>query len=537
MAVVNGQPSAARLPFWIASALDHAVSPHLGFVKAEVAGDADWLLPSLDYIVAGALLCVLNPTAFSVTLHAAAGDSIEVHGVDVPSLLVAPGAGVELVVQPAGWLKRASLGTAATVTSAPPPGEPLLLSSAGAAVVQRLEAGPNIGLLDAPASVTVRNLLEGLTADVVTRIGLESPPPAGSSLGYRSALSATLGGDNSSLGVYSLYWNTSGSFNTAVGARSMGWHPIATQSPGPFASNSALGSNVMMLMASGDGNVAVGSTALRGALPPTVNAASSNVALGVESLSASLSASQNAAVGRDSLKNAGTAAGNAAGGFKALFCNETYLLTNVVTNNTAHGYMSLIPRVSAAFAASLVENCAYGALSMESAEPSLIGNVGLGYRSLNACRSNNNTASGWEALKMLTTGSGCSALGYRALGSTGVVTNCTGLGQETLRAVTNGARNTAVGFQAGIVSTSGNSNTSLGAGAGPSGAVFTRCLALGAGATPSSTGRLALGSPTYALSTTTTVGAAGPASPLPATPALYLQFLLNGTLRRLPLYL
>jgi len=543
MALTSGQPIPSHYPFYSSSDTLYAIEQDLGYVKAEITADADWTLPPLDLIVSGSFLCLINPSAFSVTLHAAAGEQIETAAGLAPSLLVSPSSGVQLSTQPGSWLKVAALGDVTSVSSAPGPGVSLVAVSGDDVQIKRLEAGTNISLLSGASSVTISNLLLGLTDSTVTRIGLETLAANAASdntaLGYRAAFANTSGTLNTAFGERSLYWNTDGVENTAVGSGAMGWHPDAAHPPGPFTYNSALGTHTLALMATADYNVALGTGALKGALPaaisPALNDAQSNVAAGVDCLGNVFSATFNVACGRESLMGAGTALNNVVCGYQALLCDPAFLLTNNVSNNTAHGHQALRPRVGTGLPCTFAQNCAYGAQSLGNAQPSLVGNTAAGYRALQNSRADYLTAVGWGALQNNTSGTGSVGFGYRALNTITTGTNCTGLGHDALRIAT-GSDNTAVGYQAGDGVITGTGNTILGADADVGSSSHSGCIILGAGATSDATNQLVLGSLANPITTVTTVGAAGGAAALPATPVVYLPIRLNGVNYRAPLY-
>ncbi len=237
---------------------------------------------------------------------------------------------------------------------------------------------------------------------------------------------------------------------------------------------------------SGTQNVVMGN--LAGAALTT---GSFNVAIGERALSVGATTSNNTAIGTNALRNAVSAS----------------------DSNTAIGMNAMY--------------CAAGAT------PSLCVAIGPQAMSLNVTTAANTVAVGAYAGNLITSASGCTLVGTNA-------------GQ----ALTTGSYNSYFGFDiTSANNVTGGSNTVLGANnaftavasdscvLGASNSIgHTQCIVLGSSITTAAANRLYLGSATRALGTATTVGAAGGATALPATPTTYLIAYVNGTQYKIPLY-
>jgi|WetSurMetagenome_2_1015567.scaffolds.fasta_scaffold00833_4 hypothetical protein len=122
------------------------------------------------------------------------------------------------------------------------------------------------------------------------------------------------------------------------------------------------------------------------------------------------------------------------------------------------------------------------------------------------------------------------------------------IGQGSCTTLTTGGSNTAIGY-ATFCAAAGSSNVIVGQGSNVGGAFANNtivgfgsssnnnnCVVLGCIASPTLDNQLVLGSSSVNLNNATTVGAAGGASALPATPLGYLQVYLNGALVSIPYY-
>eukprot|EP00696_Hemimastix_kukwesjijk_P012321 gnl/Hemi2/2543_TR904_c0_g1_i1.p1 gnl/Hemi2/2543_TR904_c0_g1~~gnl/Hemi2/2543_TR904_c0_g1_i1.p1 ORF type:complete len:327 (+),score=33.79 gnl/Hemi2/2543_TR904_c0_g1_i1:48-1028(+) len=199
------------------------------------------------------------------------------------------------------------------------------------------------------------------------------------------------------------------------------------------------------------------------------------------------------------------------------------------------------------------QNVAVGRNALGSQTGGLVGNVAVGASALSALASAgaNNTAVGSSAMVNAGATSNNVAVGTSALAVAGPASDgSTAVGSLTLTNVTTGGGNTGVGFQVGSSINHGVNNTLVGSGADTGGdsndntviglnasaGGFSGCLVLGAGAAATANAQLAVGSAVVPLVTGSTVGTAGPAAPIPASPSLYLYANVNGTNYAIPCF-
>jgi hypothetical protein len=394
-------------------------------------------------------------------------------------------------------------------------------------------------------------------------------------MGFDAAYNLTTGFANAAIGYTALYYNTTGYENTAFGDRALGTHSLSTAVPCEIGYNTALGSHTMMLHNSGNYNVAIGSSALRGVVPSTAgvdNVNSSNIAIGTESMYSCYLSTGNVAIGRDSLKSAGAPTNNVAIGYQSMMCGGGEAPVGIApANNTVVGYQSMrmvnSGNPNTASLNSIFGFAAAGALTTASA--ALTGICAIGAFAANRASSNYTVAIGYESMRLLQTGDFNTGVGYNTLRNNTIGTSSTAVGYYALRSAT-GSDNTAVGAQAGGLvttgtlntvvgaaagqSTSGASNVSIGAasgsilrtgsdntlvgtGADVSTSTLSGCLVLGAGAVATSSNQLVAGSTAVPLGVQLTTGAAGAANAPPATPETYLKIRLNGIDYIIPCYL
>ena len=234
-----------------------------------------------------------------------------------------------------------------------------------------------------------------------------------------SALAATATGtENTGIGSSALTALTTGSYNTAVGR-------IAMQSNTTGAQNTAMGYATLK----------------------ACTTAQNNAAFGDQALQASTTASYNTAVGSLACFNTTTGANNVAVGYASLNQNTT------ASSNTAVGYQAGYSFASTGTA----PVTAFGyqaAYSINAADPRI---TAIGYQALytnNGGGFYENTAVGYSAAKLTTTGSSLVAVG-----------------NECLAANTTGSKNVAIGYQALVANTATSNCTAIGyqAGSGLSG--------------------------------------------------------------------
>jgi hypothetical protein len=211
----------------------------------------------------------------------------------------------------------------------------------------------------------------------------------------------------------------------------------------------------------GNGNVAVGDTALQ-----NNTGGSDNTAIGYEALAANVLGGSNTAVGRAALRNT-VGSSNTGVGLNALQGNTTG------NRNTA---------------------------------------IGTGALSAGGYVTADNTAVGNQALQNTTTGPSNSALGSSALQNNVSGSNNTAVGRNALRDNT-ASNNTAVGAQALQSNATGGANTALGSGALAANISGSENLALGGSALANNTigqGNVAVGNAalqaTFSSSNSTAVG-------------------------------
>lgn len=96
-----------------------------------------------------------------------------------------------------------------------------------------------------------------------------------------------------------------------------------------------------------------------------------------------------------------------------------------------------------------------------------------------------------------------------------------------------GSNNTAVGYNAGSVVTTGTGNVCIGQNANVNAGARSNCIVLGSGATAILDGEIAFAS---TLSTKTTIGANGAATALTALPVGYIRIRIGATPYQIPFY-
>lgn len=163
-------------------------------------------------------------------------------------------------------------------------------------------------------------------------------------------------------------------------------------------------------------------------------------------------------------------------------------------------------------------------------------NTGVGSSAgFNVTTGGSNVLIGDQAGTAITTGSHTTAVGSNAGSAISTNSNSVYVGWNAGNTAT-GGDNVLIGAAAGSGLTSGTNNTLLGVTAGVSSGTLSDCIVIGANAQAQNSGELALGSLGNPLTTALTVGAAGAASGLPASPDAYLQVRINGTLYKVPLF-
>jgi hypothetical protein len=227
---------------------------------------------------------------------------------------------------------------------------------------------------------------------------------------------------------------------------------------GNFRAGDGAGASIAV---GGDGNTAVGDSALAANTTGDYNTASGYLAL-----EDATTASANSAFGAYSLQNVTTGNGNTASGFQALSANTTGI------QNTAVGYNVLLSNTTGnrntatgAYALSLntgTANTAFGYGGLY-ANTTGTANAAVGYSALYANTTGGyNTAVGYNSLLSNTTGLYNTAIGMGAMDASVSGHYNTSVGQDSLGGLSTGGLNTVIGRAAGWTLTTGSQNTLLG---------------------------------------------------------------------------
>jgi len=222
---------------------------------------------------------------------------------------------------------------------------------------------------------------------------------------------------------------TTGIANTAVG-----WYSLSSVGPNSF--NTGVGAGALALN-NADSNTAVGSEAM------LLNVSGfENVANGTEALLNNVSGSYNNAVGVFALLN------NLDGSFNNAFGNQALSQNMYASDNTAIGDLALANNDSTG------DNLAYFNTA--------VGAQALFYNT----DGNSNTAVGWQALYYNDAGNFNTANGGFTLFSNLEGVNNTATGYAALSGNVSGNANTAIGFEALLNNYNGDFNTAIGTDAG-----------------------------------------------------------------------
>ena len=438
-------------------------------------------------------------------------------------------------------------------------------------------------------AIGYNSLYNNTTGNYNTSVGVQSlylntSGYRNTTLGYNSLYSNVNGYDNTAIGYNSLSYNTTGSGNVGVGNGSLQTSTTAINLLGTISGGSGYVtgtySSVQLIYATGStaityptativvgpggtvssvilvtkGSGFIDTTTILSASSSTVGgtgsgfsiavsslaSASSNTAIGVNSLSYNTTGYNNTAIGYSSLRTNATGYQNTAIGMYSLYSNTSGY------QNTSLGYYTLV------FNTTGYQNVALGVQSLQSNTTGYY-NTAVGFQALATNTTGyDNTAIGYNALVLNTTGYNNTALGMyslyantsgannTALGYNSLTNNTSGsysvaIGYQTLQANTTGISNTALGYQALYSNITGGNNIAIGYNAGylisgttsgattPSNSIF-----IGYGTRPSSGnntnetvigfGSLGLGSNTTVLGNSSTV-----------TTAIYGRLLLGPT--------
>jgi hypothetical protein len=148
----------------------------------------------------------------------------------------------------------------------------------------------------------------------------------------------------------------------------------------------------------------------------------------------------------------------------------------------------------------------------------------------------NNVSVGAWSMVFNTSGSENTAVGTASLTNNVNGVNNIGIGTAALYNNTTGINNTSIGSFAAVNNTTGSNNIFVGFAANVSGNNLSNCIVLGTNATANKSGQLVLGSSLNPINTSSSVGDAGVASPLPSRPLGYLEIRLNNQLVKIPYY-
>jgi hypothetical protein len=147
------------------------------------------------------------------------------------------------------------------------------------------------------------------------------------------------------------------------------------------------------------------------------------------------------------------------------------------SNNTAVGYNALLVATTG------TGLTAIGNQALD-ANTTGINNTGVGSGAAGALTTGGgNTALGWTALNVATTANSCVAIGAQALNSLTTASYAVGVGHDAFTALTTGGDNTGVGLQVGATLTTGNGNTLIGGQSNVSATNSTKQNVFGVGVT------------------------------------------------------
>jgi len=161
-----------------------------------------------------------------------------------------------------------------------------------------------------------------------------------------------------------------------------------------------------------------------------------------------------------------------------------------------------------------------------------IGNIAL----LDNTTGQANTGIGSLSLQYTTTGSWNSATGIGSARNNTTGIENSAFGAVSLYSNTTGSKNTALGHAALWNNTVGSNNIAIGYASEVFSTNYNNCIIIGSNATAYRSGDFVLGSSSNPIIVSTTVGTAGTADSLPASPLGYLEIRLNSTLVKIPYY-
>jgi hypothetical protein len=290
-------------------------------------------------------------------------------------------------------------------------------------------------------------------------------------IGFAALQHNLTGSDNTAIGRDALYDNTSGSKNTASGLEALGNNTSGLN-------NTADGVGALYSNTTGSNNTAAGLGALA-----LNDSGSDNTANGLQALLYNTIGSYDTAMGFDALFNNVIGSNNTAVGYGALYSNEAS------SDNTGIGYAALYNNVSG------TNNTAIGSYALwNSTDDNAL--VAIGYGALanddalggdTTDGNGHNTAIGFEALQLDTSGNANTAIGYNTLSQNTTGQGNTASGDRVLLSNTSGSTNTANGVDSLLLNTSGNYNTAVGYAGLQDNTIGSENTAIGVGALMDST--------------------------------------------------
>ncbi|PCI29262.1 hypothetical protein COB55_02470, partial [Candidatus Wolfebacteria bacterium] len=263
------------------------------------------------------------------------------------------------------------------------------------------------------------------------------------------------GSTQSSAGLSGIVQTSGGDGNTAVGSTA-----LDSLTGGSGLRNTAFGSDAGTALTTGDDNVflgyqagdasntqnyniGIGSAALGGAS----YAASSNIAIGYQVGDALTSGTGHTAVGHQALSAMISGGSSTAIGYQALTADTG-------GQNTAVGYTALLTNAGGQ------QNTAVGYQALN-ANSGTHGNTAVGYNAMLLNTAGDNTAMGAEAMDANTSGVRNSAFGFASLSAISTTNDSTAFGYNALKLDTGGS-NTAVGSYALDANAGGINNVAMG---------------------------------------------------------------------------
>ena len=211
----------------------------------------------------------------------------------------------------------------------------------------------------------------------------------------------------------------------------------------PATSNIGLGIDTLSAINTGDYNIGLGDSAL------LLNTEGDrNIGIGVSALMNNTEGNYNIGIGFSSLSGNHTTNNNTAVGYKSL-------AGNIASDISAFGSSALLNNTTGTF------NNAFGSLALNKNETG-----------------DSNNAFGYEALRDNVSGIGNSAFGNQALNVTTANSN-SGFGNDALLLNTTGRYNTAIGDDSLSSVTTGAGNTGIGQRTGSSISTYSDCIVIG----------------------------------------------------------